>query len=418
MRRSNQHSRLLTPAIQCGVKVFSLMLILAVPEVAWAQTDVAKKPTQEAEQSKAVSPLRPILNTPEKDTATEPKILDSETQAKLVREIYDATKSASNAKDYTALVEKCAKVGEFALDRRNRDYVLSIKGWALNRRAESRLEVAQQFKAIGSIEQFQKALDAAMDDFDSSLINAPERHRSWNSRGQANILKQDWQAAIKDFTEATQRKPDFAAAWFNRAEANFAAGQFEAALADYETLLRMSHEDVEAINGRGLCLVKLSKYEQAIKDFDNVIKLLPTRGLARINRGDAHLAAGQWQAASDDYLAAQAIESDEKIADEKRKSDLVAKQRIAWLLATCPDESIRDPKKSLSIMETMIEAEGETQVRLETLAAAQAANGAFDKARQSQENAIRLVGFEELEGDNPSKVRLLLYEQNRPYLQK
>jgi hypothetical protein len=64
---------------------------------------------------------------------------------------------------------------------------------------------------------------------------------------------------------------------------------------------------------------------------------------------------------------------------------------------------------------------------LETLAAAQAANGQFSDAQTAQKKAIELAGFDDQDAVSaaaantapvaPVKVRLTLYESEKPFVQ-
>ena len=56
---------------------------------------------------------------------------------------------------------------------------------------------------------------------------------------------------------------------------------------------------------------------------------------------------------------------------------------------------------------------------LETLAAAQAATGDFDEAKQSQSQVIKLAGAEVSEDESsPHQIRMALYEEEKAYVQE
>jgi Flp pilus assembly protein TadD len=62
---------------------------------------------------------------------------------------------------------------------------------------------------------------------------------------------------------------------------------------------------------------------------------------------------------------------------------------IAWILATHPDEAIRDPLRAVSVGRRAVElAEGKDASMLDTLAAAYAAAGDFEEARKTARAAI------------------------------
>lgn len=333
-------------------------------------------------------------------------------QSKLVTSIYEATKFAKSLKQCTALVEQCDRALEKKLNAKNRAYIASIKGWALCQRGEKHLEQAQQYKGLGSVNRYQSAFELAMDDLDASLIQDSKRHRSWNARGRAHVVHQDWQKAISDFTEATKLKPDFGAAWFNCAEACFYAGNYQQALDNYETVLRLNSDDLEAVNGCGLCHLSMKKFAAAIECFQAVIDAQPKLPQSYINCGDTYLAWGKWKESQEQYQRAVEMGKEDK---QSQVATRIAQQRLAWLLATCPKNEIAAPDRALELINEVIQADGESPRRLETLAAATAATGKFKAAAETQKNAIRMVEFTQQADESDAKVRLSLYEQGRAY---
>lgn len=88
---------------------------------------------------------------------------------------------------------------------------------------------------------------------------------------------------------------------------------------------------------------------------------------------------------------------------------------LAWLLATCPDDSIRDGRRAVAIAEKLV-AKSPTAAHIDTLAAGHAAAGDFDKAFQTQREAIS-----KLEPGNPKRLsdyreRLKAYKNREVWL--
>lgn len=326
-------------------------------------------------------------------------------QNKLVRAIYDATKTVKTTKDLTAFLAQCESVLEVELSAENRKYVVSLTGWGLNRRGERHYEMATQLKRIGNL-QYQSAMENAMKDFDAAIVAAPERYRSWMSRGIACVANEDYEKALADFTSVIKLKPDVANGWFNRAEVLYQTGKFDYAVEDYNVAIRLNSDDAQAITGRGLALLSLGKFPMALADFESVIKLQPKSAEALVNRGDLYQAMGRWQESADDYRAANQI-----------AESAVACQRLAWVLATCPQAEIRDFDGALTMATKAIALGGDTAINLDTLAACEAAKGDFDAAKATQQKVIGLVGAEEETETQPFQARLMLYEKSEPYLQ-
>jgi tetratricopeptide (TPR) repeat protein len=69
------------------------------------------------------------------------------------------------------------------------------------------------------------------------------------------------------------------------------------------------------------------------------------------------------------------------------------RNKLAWLLATCPDASVRDGARAVEIAGPLIEGAGSrSPVALETLAAAYAEAGQFPQAVAAAEKAVQIAG--------------------------
>jgi len=327
-------------------------------------------------------------------------------QTKIVRAIFDATKKTKTESEYTSFLKQCDDALAIELSKANHDYVVSLKGWALSRRGEKRLELAQQLKKIGN-NRAEDSMKNAMADFDQAILSDAKRVRSWKSRGIAHVANEDWDSAIRDFAEVTKLSADDPDGWFNRGEALFHRGNFEYALKDYEVALRLNSDDLQSLTGRGLCQLELGNAKDALIDFDRVISVQPESDAAHINRGDAYQKLQQWDKAKSCYEKAISINETQ-----------TACQRSAWLLATCPDETIRNSQAARLMIDRTIELGGKTPATLNTLAAVEAAEGDFKSAQATQREVIKLVNAEEPEDDSDFKVRLMMYEKNEPFIQK
>lgn len=341
-----------------------------------------------------------IAQEPATDAQT--KSLD---QAKVVRAIYDATKTAKSTKDFTDFLSQCEEALAADLSTENRNYVASLSGWGFNRRGEKHFEMAVQLKRIGNL-QHESAMKQAMVDFDAAIVSAPERFRSWISRGIAHVENKNYENAILDFTQVTKLKADEPNGWFNRAEAFYHRGNFQAAIHDYEVALRLNSNDAQALTGRGLSAFALDELEDALADFDRVIQLHPENDAAYLNRGDTLQGLGKWQLAIEDYQRAIKI-----------KETSAAFRRYAWIRSTCPDPAFRDSELAKKMIDRAIALTGETAANLDALAATEAADGDFDSAKTTQQKVIALVNAEEDLNAGQYEARLSLYEKSEQFIQ-
>ena len=339
-------------------------------------------------------------------------------QSKLVRSIYELTKTTKTAKQLNEFVAKCDSALQHELNSKNTQYVTSLKGWALNLRGEKRMAVALQLKQVGN-SQFNSVLKQAMEDFDQAVVNAPERYRSWMARGSAHAQTGKFKEAARDFTNVIKLKTELADGWFNRAESLYHLKQFESAITDYETVLRLQSDDAQALTGLGHSKLALGRATEALADYQAVMKLQPQSPNVYVNAGDAYQELGNWKSAQTSFEKSISI-----------KPTGVALQRAAWLKATCPDPSFRNPKQAISLIDRAISLTGDTVANLDTLAAAQAAVGKFDVAKSTQRKTIALASASVEDGttedgtaengtaktgENQYTARLALYEEEKPF---
>lgn len=91
---------------------------------------------------------------------------------------------------------------------------------------------------------------------------------------------------------------------------------------------------------------------------------------------------------------------------------LPAINNLAWLLATCPDDSLRDGKRALALLQPVMDQSAQM---LDTYAAAQAEAGNFVEALNFQKRAIAAIG----NMNNPQFAifleRLLRYAAQQPW---
>ena len=89
---------------------------------------------------------------------------------------------------------------------------------------------------------------------------------------------------------------------------------------------------------------------------------------------------------------------------------------IAWILATHPDEAVRDPLRAVAVGRRAVElAEGSEASMLDTLAAAYAAAGDFEEARKTARAAIAAMHALALSSSATEK-RLAGYEADQVFI--
>jgi len=155
------------------------------------------------------------------------------------------------------------------------------------------------------------------------------------------------------------------------------AGNPDAALSRYRQVLEVAPDHARANARLGLALLAAGEPARARPYLERAVHASP--GSWELHEGLAQTAAAaaRFDAAARHYREALRLEP----------AQASLRNNLAWLLATCPDASVRDPAAALRLAEALV-AEQPGAQELDTLAAAYAAAGRFDEARQAQRRAI------------------------------
>jgi cytochrome c-type biogenesis protein CcmH/NrfG len=131
----------------------------------------------------------------------------------------------------------------------------------------------------------------------------------------------------------------------------------------------------------------------------------PTDAEGFVNRADDYVEAGEYDRAIADYKEAM------RLAPEEPE----AYNSLAWLLATCAEDRVRDGNKAVELATKACElSKGKDADALGTLAAAHAECGHFDEAVRWQKKALE-VGSDKDEDREAARQQLKLYKAGKPY---
>ncbi len=156
---------------------------------------------------------------------------------------------------------------------------------------------------------------------------------------------------------------------------------------------------------QGMNAAKKGDYVLAVDRLTDAIRLNPQDWAANFYRGLAYDHLGEYNKAIVSY--GEAI-----LLDPKRSEPF---NEIAWLLATCPRADLRDGKKALEYANKGMEITGgKDPATIDTLAAAYAEAGDFEKAIQYQKQYLSLPKLSEKQMAE-ARGRLALYEARKPY---
>jgi tetratricopeptide (TPR) repeat protein len=186
-------------------------------------------------------------------------------------------------------------------------------------------------------------------------------------------------ARLRDAAEELPDEPDVQ---YNYAAALAMSGRLEEAAETLRDSIERRPDSTASIYLLGSIEAMRGRYQDAVGYFGLVLQREPNHYEARMDIGRALWELDRYKEAIATFYDTLRI----------RPSDQAAARELAWALATCPDDSVRDGEQSLVLAEAL---DGQTQSRdpriLDVLAAAQAESGDFRAAVESINRAILIV---------------------------
>jgi tetratricopeptide (TPR) repeat protein len=244
--------------------------------------------------------------------------------------------------------------------------------------------------------------DQAVDHFTQQL----QRDRSSDAYHQRAVM---WVAmnkidqAVSDFDEAIERDQQNSGLYNARGNALRITGKLDRALADFNEIIRRKVQHPAVYTNRGLVWFDKGEYDQALADYSQALQLDSKFAPAWEGGGTARQAQGNFLKAVQNF--SKAVEADPNFH--------LARNNLAWVLATCPDSSVRNGKQAIVHATKACELTGYQDAGyLDTLAAAYAEARQFEDASQRVQEAILLAGEKEKAAMNE---RLKLYESRKPF---
>jgi tetratricopeptide (TPR) repeat protein len=320
-----------------------------------------------------------------------PSILSNciETPNGWLEQAQHAAKAANSPDELASVVEFCDRGLRSSPDEKLSYSFRRLSAWAHNCHGELLAEAGRA--------------DDAMRDFQVAISLDPKCSLAIHNRAVTFAQQNEFEAALRDFNRVIELNPGLAVAYRNRAELLTALGRMEEAIGDYNQALESLPEDAQLYRDRGYAYQQLGELSKASADFDHAIELSPKDPDALTQRGNLAAEQGKFEQAQADFH--EALSKNPNWAEAHRS--------LAWLEATCPNPLYRDPQAAIAAAEQAAKlAPANDYLTLDTLAAAHATAGNFDKAKQIQQQAIANAPSEAV----PSlKQRLVLYSHGQVF---
>lgn len=276
-------------------------------------------------------------------------------------------------------------------------------------------------------------------DYFTTVIRANPTAQAYHHRALALVALDRRTEALSDFNAAIGLKPN-SSLYINRGNAYRDLEKQQEAIRDYNQALQLEPRSYLALNNRGLVFSNQGKYDQAQLDFDAALRLKPDFGEALNHRGVVKWRTGKPDEAISDYeaaiklgiglpepyrnmgIVAQSQDKDEKAIRYYRKAleidrDFVpANNDLAWLLATTPEETLRNPDEAVKYATRACALTKMKKANMiDTLSAALAASGQFGEAIKRIDQAI---GLSSKEARPDMETRRKLYVTKVPFIDR
>jgi protein O-mannosyl-transferase len=251
------------------------------------------------------------------------------------------------------------------------------------------------------------SVDAAITQYQRDLQIEPENSEAHNNLGNALLQKGSVDAAISHYQTALQIKPDYADACYNLGNALLQKGHVDEAIVHYQKALQIEPNSVKTHINLGNALFQKGSVDEAISHYQKALQIEPENSEAHNNLGNALLQKGSVDEAIVHYQKTLQITPDNA---EVRKN-------LAWVLATCPQASLRNGNKAVELAQRANQLTGDgNPVFLGTLAAAYAEAGRFPEAAETAQRALQLAETQSNTAlANAIRSQLKLYQAGIPF---
>jgi tetratricopeptide (TPR) repeat protein len=208
----------------------------------------------------------------------------------------------------------------------------------------------------------------------------PDLAEAHSQLGTAQLLSGELDRAEASLDRALEIDPDYVDALYNLGLVAHGRGDLERAVTLFGRAAEVRPRHFDAQLGLGTDLIGLGRAEEGLGALRAAMSLRPADPRPYKRLAAALGALGRFAEAIGTLRAGISLGADDgSIAD-----------RLALLLATCPDESLRDPAEALRIADEVCRRSGEKVPEpLETRAVALAALGRYSEAVEAAESALR-----------------------------
>jgi len=225
-------------------------------------------------------------------------------------------------------------------------------------------------------------IDEAEKEFREALRLDPTYAEASNNMGNTRLKQGKLDEAVEFFRQAITRRPQFADAHNNLGLALLQKNLLDEAIRHLQAAVEIKAEFADAHNNLGYALLQKGRLEEALEHFQICVGYNPGIAQAHHNGAIVSFQLGRTEVALGFY----------QMAIDANPQQLISLNNLAWLLATLPDETLRNGAKAVMLGEraSQLSGGGDPVVQ-RTLAAAYAEAGRFSEASSTARLAFELA---------------------------
>ncbi|HEV2456538.1 MAG TPA: tetratricopeptide repeat protein [Verrucomicrobiae bacterium] len=248
--------------------------------------------------------------------------------------------------------------------------------------------------------------DEAIAQFQKSLALHPDP-QIYHNLGTALLKMGKPEEACADFKKSLEIQPDFAEGYSDIGAYYLEAGSPNMAVGYFQKAMNMQTNDPFYPYNLGNVYSQKGQPDVAIRYWEDAVTVAPDFAPAQNALGNAFSTKGQATKAVEHWRNALAAQP-----------GLVSAQvNLAWVLATCAQDPLRNGTNALELAEQANKLTGgDDPIVLKTLAAARAENGDFSNAITTAQQALQIAGRrDDLPFVNALTRQIELYQHHQPY---
>lgn len=326
----------------------------------------------------------------------------------IFRENYDQARSLCKE----LLEQRPTFVGGYValarIARAQQDHATALQ--ALTHAIDLQPNKAETHGMLGTVLAERGNVQAAIREYARALELNPDSAEAHLGLGTAHLSQARTVEAIRYLQEAVRIDPKLAQAHNRLGDALRSLGQSDEAIRHYREALAFDPNLAEAHYNLGSVLAARRESNEAIVHLRRAVSIRPDYGQAHNHLGIALVVTGQLEKALVHFRAAARLEP----------SWMEPLNATAWILATHPNHDVRRPEEAVRLAERAVALSRRQHAgALDTLAAALAANGQFERASTAAESALglaQLSGAQEFVAE--VRARLDLYRRGKPYIRR